>query len=85
MKRAPRMEQLPDVSFHSSITSVTLTRNGTLLTFVLGDGNVQIRYRDSLEMVSVDGNQHEVHSMAQSGFAFPILERSTSFMQYFPI
>jgi len=84
MKRAPRMEQLPDVSFHSAITSVTLTRNGTLLTFVLGDGNVQIRYRDSLEMVSVDGNQREVHSMAQSGFAFPILERSKSFMQYFP-
>jgi hypothetical protein len=78
IKRMPQLERLPDVNFHSAITSVTLTRNDTLLTFVLGDGNVQTRYRDSLDMVSVDGNQHEVHSMAQSGFAFPILERSKS-------
>ncbi len=76
MKRVPQLERLPDVNFHSAITSVTLARNDTLLTFVLGDGNVQTRYRDSLEMVCVDGNQHEVHNMAQSGFAFPILERS---------
>lgn len=76
MKRMPQLEQLPDVNFHSAITSVTLTRNDTLLTFVLGDGNIQTRYRDSLEIVSVDGSQHEVHSMAQSGFAFPLLERS---------
>jgi hypothetical protein len=76
MKRVPQLERLPDVNFHSAIISVTLSRNDTLLTFVLGDGNVQTRYRDSLEMVSVDGNQHEVYSMAQSGFAFPLLERS---------
>jgi hypothetical protein len=79
----PQLERLHDVNFHSVITSVTLTRNETLITFVLGDGNVQTRYRDSLEMVSVDGNQHEVHSMAQSGFAFPILERSKSFHAMF--
>lgn len=75
LKKGPQLERFPDIQLHSTVTSVTPVRNGTLLALRLSDGTIQHRYLDSLEVVPVDDNQHEVQSMPHSGFTFPAIER----------
>jgi len=75
LKKAPRLEKLPDVQLHAAVTSISPVRNGTILAFRLSDGTIEYRHFDSFNIVSVDGSQQEVQSMPQAGFSFPINEK----------
>jgi mediator of RNA polymerase II transcription subunit 16 len=56
------------------------TRHHTLLAFAMSDGSIQFRHRDSMELVSADDNNDEVHTMPQAGFAFPVQDPGWSLL-----
>jgi hypothetical protein len=68
------MERQPDHYMQALVLSVSVIRHDTMLAFSLNDGSIDFRFRDSLELASADGNNEDVHTLPQSGFAFPAHE-----------
>jgi mediator of RNA polymerase II transcription subunit 16 len=72
-----RLQRLPDVSFDSVILASISLRNNTMFSFSMSDGTIQFRYRDTMDVITPDDNYNEVHTMPQSGFAFPTMDPCT--------
>jgi len=66
------------VHLHAIVLSQSILRHQTLLSFALSDATIEFRFRDSMELASADGNNEEVSTLPQSGFAFPQHEPSRS-------
>ena len=74
---------MPDTPLHCPVLSRIHLRNSTLLCFVMADGAIQFRNRESMEITALDQgilevqtleNLPEIRTMVQIGFSFPILE-----------
>jgi mediator of RNA polymerase II transcription subunit 16 len=70
-RKNPFLERQTDHYMQALVLSVDLLRRDTMFAFSLSDGSIEFRFRESLELASADGNNEEVHTFQQSGFAFP--------------
>jgi mediator of RNA polymerase II transcription subunit 16 len=70
-RKNPFLERQPDHYMQALVLSVDVLRRDTMFAFSLSDGSIEFRFRESLELASADGNNEEVHTFQQSGFAFP--------------
>jgi Mediator complex subunit 16 len=82
MQKEPCLERQTDLYMQAIVLSITVLRHDTLLSFSLSDGSIEFRFRDSLELASADGNNEEVHSLPQSGFAFPAQDPGKAFFTF---
>ena len=82
MQKEQLLERQPDHYMQAIVLSVSVLRHDTMLAFSLSDGSIEFRFRDSLELASADGNNEEVHTLPQSGFAFPAQDPGTLISEY---